>query len=70
MAIAVTILLCNHKRGKEVFDHTVITMKSELHTTHQRASCSPCSGGILGPQSRKHEVDCGAENHGYSLLGR
>jgi len=63
-----TILQRNHNRGKEVFDHTVMAMKTELHTSHQKASSSPCSGGILDPQSLKYTV--GAENRGYCLLGR
>jgi len=48
-----TTLQCNHKRGKEVLDHTVIAMQLELHTSHQKASSSSCSGGILDPQSLK-----------------
>jgi hypothetical protein len=48
-----TTLQCNHKRGKEDFDHTVIAMQPELHTSHQKASSSPCSGGILDPQNLK-----------------
>lgn len=58
MATAVTTMLCNHNRDKEFFDHTVIAMKLELHTSHQKASSSPCSGGILGPRSRKYCSRC------------
>jgi hypothetical protein len=52
-----TNLQCNHKGGREGFDHTVIAMKPGLHTSHQKARGSPCSGDILGPKAENIEAD-------------